>query len=99
MRADQAGTIIVCRANRRAPGSTMAQPIEQWITDIPPITRTWLAASIGTSLLVVSQPSARFYGIGLTRALQECEVISPVQLYFSWKAAVGNMQVSQARRM
>lgn len=34
----------------------MAQPIEQWIKDIPPVTRTWVAAAIGTSLLVVSSP-------------------------------------------
>jgi hypothetical protein len=34
--------------------SAMAQPIEQWIKDIPPVTRTWVAAAIGTSLLVVS---------------------------------------------
>lgn len=26
--------------------------------------------------------------------IQECQVIAPLQLYFSWKAAVGNMQVS-----
>ncbi|GFZ50597.1 hypothetical protein JCM24511_08355 [Saitozyma sp. JCM 24511] len=52
----------------------MAQPIEQWITDIPPVTRAWVAAAVGTSLLV------------------ECQVVAPLQLYFSWKAAVGNMQ-------
>lgn len=35
----------------------MAQPVEQWITDIPPVTRTWVAAAIGASILVVSAPS------------------------------------------
>ncbi|CAD6587645.1 MAG: hypothetical protein TREMPRED_004816 [Tremellales sp. Tagirdzhanova-0007] len=50
----------------------MAAPVEQWITDIPPVTRAWVAASVGTSVLVV---------------------IAPLQLYFSWKAAVGNMQL------
>ncbi|WVQ65354.1 uncharacterized protein L199_003530 [Kwoniella botswanensis] len=53
----------------------MAQPVEQWITDIPPVTRVWVAASIGASVLV------------------ECQVVAELQLYFSWKAAVGNMQV------
>lgn len=32
----------------------MAQPIEQLIRDIPPVTRVWVAAAIGTSILVVS---------------------------------------------
>ncbi|WWC88404.1 uncharacterized protein L201_003315 [Kwoniella dendrophila CBS 6074] len=53
----------------------MAQPVEQWITDIPPVTRVWVAASLATSVLV------------------ECQVIAPLQLYFSWKAAIGNGQV------
>ncbi|KAK8858837.1 hypothetical protein IAR55_003067 [Kwoniella newhampshirensis] len=53
----------------------MAQPIEQWINDIPPVTRVWIAAAVGTSVLV------------------ECQVVSPLQLYFSWKTAVGNMQL------
>lgn len=33
----------------------MAQPIEEWITDIPPVTRIWVIAAVGTSLLVVSR--------------------------------------------
>ncbi|OCF39692.1 derlin-2/3 [Kwoniella heveanensis CBS 569] len=53
----------------------MAAPVEQWISDIPPVTRVWVAASIGMSVLV------------------ECGVIAPLQLYFSWKSAVQNMQV------
>lgn len=32
----------------------MAQPVEQWITDIPPVTRVWVAAAVGASILVVS---------------------------------------------
>jgi hypothetical protein len=35
----------------------MAQPIEQLIGDIPPVTRVWVAAAIGTSILVVSSTS------------------------------------------
>jgi hypothetical protein len=27
---------------------------------------------------------------------QECQVVAPLQLYFSWKAAVGNMQVGRS---
>ncbi|KAI9634773.1 Derlin [Dioszegia hungarica] len=53
----------------------MAQPIEQWITGIPPVTRTWVAAAVGASILV------------------ECQLVAPVQLWFSWKAALGNMQL------
>ncbi|RSH78344.1 uncharacterized protein EHS24_002064 [Apiotrichum porosum] len=30
----------------------MAEPIEQWFTSIPPVTRTWVLAAVGTSLLV-----------------------------------------------
>ncbi|KAK1925644.1 Derlin [Papiliotrema laurentii] len=52
----------------------MAQPIEQWITDIPPVTRAWVIAAVGTSVLV------------------ECQVVAPLQLYFSWKAAVYKLQ-------
>ncbi|KAE8542114.1 hypothetical protein D1P53_001595 [Cryptococcus gattii VGV] len=36
----------------------MAQPIEQWITEIPPVTRAWVAGSIGMSLLVSSDALA-----------------------------------------
>jgi len=32
----------------------MAQPIEQLIGEIPPVTRVWVVAAIGTSILVVS---------------------------------------------
>lgn len=36
------------------PGS-MAQPIEQWLLDIPPVTRAWVIAAVGMSVMVVSQ--------------------------------------------
>jgi len=36
----------------------MAAPVEQWITDVPPITRAWVAASVGASVLVVSHRSS-----------------------------------------
>ena len=38
----------------------MAQPVEQWITDIPPVTRVWVIAAVGTSILVVSVVWLRF---------------------------------------
>jgi Derlin-2/3 len=69
----------------------MAQPVEQWITDIPPVTRAWVIAAVGTSLLVVSPPSSLE---DLTLTEQEFQVVAPLQLYFSWKAAVGKGQVS-----
>lgn len=31
----------------------MAEPIE-WFTAIPPVTRAWIVAAVGTSILVVS---------------------------------------------
>ncbi|WVQ73474.1 hypothetical protein IAR50_003046 [Cryptococcus sp. DSM 104548] len=53
----------------------MALPIEQWIYDIPPVTRIWVGASLATSMLV------------------ECQVVAPLQLYFSWRGAIANMQL------
>lgn len=70
----------------------MAQPVEQWIKDIPPVTRTWVAAAIGTSLLVVS-PYHSLDGTESDRK-KECQVVAPLQLYFSWTTAVGKGQVS-----
>lgn len=76
----------------------MAQPIEQWITDIPPVTRAWVIAAVGTSVLVVSNSSPLIVpldeGVNLIDKIQECQVVAPLQLYFSWKAALGKMQVS-----
>ncbi|TFK64628.1 Der1-like protein [Pluteus cervinus] len=42
--------------------------LEAWITQIPPITRGWLALSVLTSLAV------------------QCQIITPLQLYFSPRA-------------
>ncbi|EIW67503.1 derlin-2/3 [Tremella mesenterica] len=36
----------------------MAQPVEQWITDIPPVTRTWVVLAVATSVLVECQAIA-----------------------------------------
>ncbi|ORX37185.1 Derlin [Kockovaella imperatae] len=49
--------------------------MEQVVGDIPPVTRSWIIAAVGTSVLV------------------ECQLIAPLQLYFSWKNAVGHMQL------
>jgi len=48
--------------------------IEAWITQIPPITRGWLALSVLISLAV------------------QCQIVTPLQLYFSWKSAFVNAQ-------
>ncbi|KAI0086474.1 Derlin [Irpex rosettiformis] len=48
--------------------------IEAWITQIPPVTRAWLALSVLTSVAV------------------QCQVVTPLQLYFSYKAAFTNFQ-------
>jgi len=49
--------------------------VEAWITQIPPITRGWLALSVVTSLAV------------------QCQLVTPLQLYFSPKSAFANAQV------
>ncbi|KAH9846368.1 Der1-like protein [Lenzites betulinus] len=48
--------------------------IEAWVTQIPPVTRAWLALSVLTSLAV------------------QCQLVTPLQLYFSFKAAFTNAQ-------
>jgi len=78
------------------------QPLEQWITNIPPVTRAWVAAAVGTSVLVVSASLIsclimKHNIISEADSKKECQVIAPLQLYFSWKAAIGNMQVSRQR--
>ncbi|KAI0801906.1 Derlin [Irpex lacteus] len=48
--------------------------IEAWVTQIPPVTRAWLALSVLTSVAV------------------QCQLVTPLQLYFSYKAAFNNFQ-------
>jgi len=48
--------------------------LEAWFAQIPPVTRTWLALSVLTSVAV------------------QCQLITPLQLYFSFKAAFRNAQ-------
>ncbi|TFK40791.1 Derlin [Crucibulum laeve] len=48
--------------------------IEAWITQIPPITRGWLALSVLISLAV------------------QCQLMTPLQLYYSPKSAFVNVQ-------
>ncbi|KAK0244004.1 Der1-like protein [Armillaria nabsnona] len=48
--------------------------IEAWITQIPPVTRSWLLAAVLTSLAV------------------QCQLLTPLQLYFSPKSAFTNLQ-------
>ncbi|KAJ3556196.1 hypothetical protein NM688_g2160 [Phlebia brevispora] len=57
--------------------TTIAMPvgIEAWITQIPPVTRTWLALSVLTSVAV------------------QCQLVTPLQLYFNWKAVAVNWQI------
>ncbi len=73
---------------------TMPVGIEAWITQIPPITRGWLALSVLISLAVVS---IRCYlGQWIIDNIywhQQCQIITPLQLYFSWKSAFVNAQV------
>lgn len=61
--------------------------IEQWFNAIPPVTRAWFVASAATSVLVVSLTVKV-----IISSRQSCQVIAPLQLYFSWKAAVLKMQ-------
>ncbi|KAH9042061.1 Der1-like protein [Lactarius pseudohatsudake] len=48
--------------------------LEAWFTQIPPVTRTWLALAVITSVAV------------------QCQLVTPLQLYFSFKAAFRNAQ-------
>ncbi|EIN12744.1 Der1-like protein [Punctularia strigosozonata HHB-11173 SS5] len=48
--------------------------IEAWVTQIPPVTRGWLALCVLTSLAV------------------QCQLVTPLQLYFSFKSAFVNSQ-------
>lgn len=69
--------------------------IEAWITQIPPITRGWLVLAVLTSLAVVSyildpQPQTTANVMSLT---QQCQLVTPLQLYFSPKNAFVNAQV------
>ncbi|CAL1713168.1 unnamed protein product [Somion occarium] len=52
--------------------------IEAWVTQIPPITRAWLALSVLTSVAV------------------QCQIVTPLQLYFSYKSAFVNFQIWRA---
>ncbi|KAI0786820.1 Derlin [Abortiporus biennis] len=52
--------------------------IEEWVVQIPPITRTWLALSVLMSVAV------------------QCQIFTPLQLYFSYKAAFTNFQLWRA---
>jgi len=52
--------------------------IEAWITQIPPITRSWLGLAMLTSLAV------------------QCQLVTPLQLYYSPKSAFVNVQVWRA---
>ncbi|KAG2001828.1 endoplasmic reticulum protein [Coprinopsis cinerea AmutBmut pab1-1] len=54
--------------------TTMPVGIEAWITQIPPITRCWLALAVFSSLAV------------------QCQIVTPLQLYHSWKITFLNGQ-------
>ncbi|KAA1469848.1 Der1-like protein [Dentipellis sp. KUC8613] len=49
--------------------------VEAWISQIPPVTRTWLILSVLTSVAV------------------QCQLVTPLQLYFSFRAAFTNAQL------
>jgi len=52
--------------------------IEAWVTQVPPITRSWLALAVLTSVAV------------------QCQLVTPLQLYFSYNSAFGNAEVWRA---
>ena len=72
--------------------------IEAWVREIPPVTRTWLALSVLLSIAVVSiyLEWARLYSCTqatLQIATQQCQLVTPLQLYFSYKSAFEHFQV------
>ena len=72
--------------------------IEAWVTQIPPVTRAWLALSVLTSVAVVSKLPRDLLLCSRTdmNAQQQCQIMTPLQLYFSYKAAFTNMQLWRA---
>lgn len=65
--------------------------IEAWITQVPPVTRGWLALSVLMSLAVVCA-----YWLSWRPPIfsaQQCQLVTPLQLYFSWKSTFVNAQV------
>lgn len=62
------------------------------------MTRAWLALSVLTSVAVVSKlalHTAR--SVSLTsEPVQQCQIVTPLQLYFSVKATFTNMQLWRA---
>lgn len=66
--------------------------IEAWVTQIPPVTRTWLALAVVASLSVASILPLHPFTQRLT-AKQQCQLVTPLQLYFSFKSAIVNGQV------
>jgi Derlin-2/3 len=67
--------------------------IEAWITQIPPITRAWLALSVLISLAVVRRTRILVYSRLTCLLLQQCQLITPLQLYYSPRSAFINVQV------
>lgn len=73
--------------------------IEAWVTQIPPVTRAWLALSVLTSIAVVSKlpfgsvAASMYSPLFVSVRGQQCQVVTPLQLYFSFKAAFVNGQV------
>lgn len=71
--------------------------IEAWVTQIPPITRWWLILAVLTSLAVVSDDRHDIACLAYTyHASQQCQLVTPLQLYFSFNTAVTKVQVSLA---
>ena len=64
----------------------MAQPIEQWFTDIPPVTRAWVAAAVGTSILVVGQIVAIHSLLSTSISLSMWDILCRRRNQPSWPA-------------
>jgi len=59
MAAVQPGAAAGGRGNANIPG------LQQWIMEIPPVTRAWIVASVAISMAVVSATQAGLKGVGL----------------------------------
>ena len=71
--------------------ATMPVGLEVWFNQVPPITRGWLAFAVLTSLAVVSN-SYMLRVMDLNVFVQQCQMVTPLQLYFSYKSAFKNAQ-------
>ena len=76
--------------------------MDAWLRDVPPITRSWVILCVLTTVAVVRWfVSVHHGGYILTTSpvppdsVQQIEMVTPLQLYFSFKSTFTNAQVRE----